>query len=61
MIKELQKQLLLLDSEKNQDIKLQQLKIIKFKIDQIIKDSIRDKKKFQECMRMINLIDFSVN
>ncbi len=61
MIKELKKQLLLLDSEKNQDIKLQQLKIIKSKIDQIIKDLIRYKKKYQECMRIINLIDFSVN
>ncbi len=61
MIKELKQKLFLLDSETNQDYKLQQLKIIRSQINKIIKDSIRDKKKYLECKKMINLIDFSVN
>lgn len=61
MIKELKQKLLLLDSETNQDYKLQQLKIIRSQINKIIKDSIQDKKKYLECKKIINLIDFSVN
>ncbi len=61
MIESIKKQLLLLENETNQDFKLQQLEIIKVKIDKIIKDSIQDKKKYSEYVKVIKLIDFSIN